>query len=381
MCAERARELSFDVAVAFGAFTLDMADRVPLAGITALFGHSGSGKSTLLRILAGLETRAAGSVTFDGASWQTPDAKTLLAPHQRGVGYVFQDARLFPHLDVAGNLRFADTRARRGKGNGNGNGNGAPSYDTVVEALDLGALLTRATPTLSGGERQRVALARALLTRPRLVLMDEPLASIDGRRKREIMPYIEQLPTAFGIPAIYVTHSIDEVAALADRVLLVSEGRRIASGPITDMLSRLDLFPLTGRFEAGAIVAGRITAHDTEDGLTEVSFDGGTLTVPLLDMPVGSDFRLRIRARDVILSTSPPGEISANNVIECVVSALREDAGAFVDVQMQCGGTMLLARVTHRSVRRLGLVKGSRVFAMVKSTTIDRPVGPAGVMR
>lgn len=373
MCAERTGNLAFDVNVAFGAFALDMADAIPLTGITAMFGHSGSGKSTLLRIIAGLETRARGMVTFDGTPWQTPDARTLLPPHQRDIGYVFQDARLFPHLDVAGNLRFADKRAR--------NGNGAPSYDTVVDALDLGPLLARATPTLSGGERQRVALARALLTRPRLVLMDEPLASIDGRRKREIMPYIERLPTAFGIPAIYVTHSIDEVAALADRVLLVSEGRRVASGPITDMLSRLDLFPLTGRFEAGAIVACKITAHDSADGLTEVAFDGGTLTVPLLDMAVGADFRLRIRARDVILSTSPPGDISANNVVAGIVSALREDAGAFVDVQLQCGATTLLARVTHRSVRRLGLREGARVFAIVKSTTIDRPVGPAGVMR
>ncbi|MBL8564167.1 MAG: molybdenum ABC transporter ATP-binding protein [Hyphomicrobiaceae bacterium] len=361
--------LAFDVRLSFGAFTLDVADEVPLAGITALFGHSGSGKSTLLRILAGLEARAEGEVHLAGTTLQRRDGKGFVPPHARGIGVVFQDARLFPNLDVAGNLAYAERRSRTRDGR----------LDTaaVVEALDLEPLLKRHTATLSGGERQRVALGRTLLTRPRLVLMDEPLASIDGRRKRDILPYIERLPQSFAIPVVYVTHSIDEVAALADRILLVSEGRRVDSGPLAEMMSRLDLFPLTGRFEAGALVDCRIAGHDTRDQLTDLTFDGGQLAVPLLDLPVGSEFRLRIRARDVILASEMPGDLSANNIVAGVVMAMREDTGAFVDVQLACGGTTLLARVTHRAVRRLALAPGRPIYAIIKSSTIDRPVGPA----
>ncbi len=363
--------LAFDVRLSFGAFNLDVADEIPLSGITALFGHSGSGKSTLLRILAGLEARAEGEVRLTGTTLQQRDGKGFVPPHMRGIGVVFQDARLFPNLDVAGNLAYAERRSRARASDS--------QLDTaaVVEALDLGPLLQRHTATLSGGERQRVALGRTLLTRPRLVLMDEPLASIDGRRKRDILPYIERLPQSFAIPVVYVTHSVDEVAALADRILLISEGRRISSGPIAEMMSRLDLFPLTGRFEAGAVVDCRVARHDPRDQLTDLDFDGGNLAVPLLDLPVGSEFRLRIRARDVILSREVPGDLSANNVVAGVVMAMREDAGAFVDVQLDCGGTTLLARVTHRAVRRLALAPGRPVYAIIKSSTIDRPVGPA----
>ena len=363
--------LAFDVRLSFGAFNLDVADEIPLSGITALFGHSGSGKSTLLRILAGLEARAEGEVRLTGTTLQQRDGKGFVPPHMRGIGVVFQDARLFPNLDVAGNLAYAERRSRARASDS--------QLDTaaVVEALDLGPLPQRHPAPLPGGERQRVALGRTLLPRPRLVLMDEPLASIDGRRKRDILPYIERLPQSFAIPVVYVTHSVDEVAALADRILLISEGRRISSGPIAEMMSRLDLFPLTGRFEAGAVVDCRVARHDPRDQLTDLDFDGGNLAVPLLDLPVGSEFRLRIRARDVILSREVPGDLSANNVVAGVVMAMREDAGAFVDVQLDCGGTTLLARVTHRAVRRLALAPGRPVYAIIKSSTIDRPVGPA----
>lgn len=374
MSADAAPCLSFAVRLGFGGFTLDVADDVPLTGITALFGHSGSGKSTLLRVIAGLETRAAGEVRLGDEVWQSADGRRFVPPHRRGIGFVFQDARLFANLDVARNLAYAERRSRRR--------DGRLTLDAVIAALDLEPLLARRTATLSGGERQRVALGRSLLTRPRLVLMDEPLASIDGRRKREILPYIERLAQAFAIPVVYVTHSIDEVAALADRILLISEGRRIESAPIADMMSRLDLFPFTGRFEAGAVIDCRITAHDERDRLTDLAFDGGELAVPRLDLPVGAEFRLRIRARDVILAAAEPGLVSANNVVAGVVTAMREDAGAFVDVQIACGSaTALLARVTHRAVRRLGLAPGQQVFAIVKSATIDRPAGTVARQR
>lgn len=363
----RPESLHIDVSMSFPGFALAIADEIPLAGITALFGHSGSGKSTLLRIIAGLENRAQGEVRIGSETLQGHDRKGFVAPHLRGIGLVFQDARLFPHLDVAGNLAYAERRSiRRDR-------NHRLTHAMVVEAFDLAPLLTRRADTLSGGERQRVALARALLTRPRLMLMDEPLASVDGRRKREILPYVQRLPEAFGIPVIYVTHAIDEVAALADRILLISEGRRIAAGPIAEMMARLDLFPLTGRFEASALLDCRIARHDTADSITDLVFDGGELSIPLTDLEPGGALRVRIRARDVILATERSDALSANNVLQGIIRELREDAGGFIDVQLACGSSLLLARVTRRSARRLALAPGLEVYAIVKSTTVERP--------
>ena len=362
--------LHLDVRLAVGDLRLEVADQIPLHGITAIFGQSGSGKTTLLRIISGLERRAEGRVAFDGDVWQDGPGAASRPPHLRTVGTVFQDARLFHHLDVRGNLDFALRRRRRQ----------LPqlTLDSVVAALDLEDLLARQPSTLSGGERQRVALARALLTAPRLILMDEPLASIDGRRKREILPYIERLPRDFGLPVVYVTHAIDEVAAMADRIVLLSQGRRVASGPVVDILARLDLFPLTGRFEAGAVIAAVVVGHDRGDHLTEVTFDGGHLAIPLIDAAIGSSVRVRLRARDVILSTggdSAAGNLSANNALGGVISDMRADAGTFVDVQVTCGGTQIISRVTHRSIRRLGLAVGTPVQIIVKSITIDGHAG------
>lgn len=358
--------LDFDVQVAYAGFALDAKASVALTGITAVFGQSGSGKTTLLRTLAGLERLASGRIAFAGETWLDDDPRSLRPAHARAIGYVFQDARLFSHLDVRGNLAYAARRIRGREG---------PGLETVVAALDLQPLMSRQPATLSGGERQRVALARALLTAPRMVLMDEPLASVDGRRKRDILPYIERLPRDFSIPVLYVTHAIDEVAALADDMLLMSSGRIAAAGPVAETLSRLDLFPLTGRFETGAVLKVRVTGHDVRDHLSEVAFDGGQLVIPLTRAAIGSDIRIRIRARDVVLATAAVEGLSANNVLGGVVTGVRADAGTYLDVAIACGSAQLIARITHRSARRLSIEPGQSVSVVIKSITIDSPAG------
>jgi molybdate transport system ATP-binding protein len=243
--------LSFKFRLRFADFELALAHDMALAGITALFGHSGSGKTTALRVLAGLEDAADGWVSFDGEPWQTPAPENLFVPvHQRAIGYVFQDARLFPHLSVKGNLEFAASRANARTS--------ATDLQTVVGRFDLEELLERRPESLSGGERQRVAVARALLTNPRLMLMDEPMSALDSRRKAEILPYIACLPKDFGVPVIYVTHSVDEVAYLADTMIVLSKGRKVADGPVAETLARLDLGPATGRFEAGVVLDAKL---------------------------------------------------------------------------------------------------------------------------
>jgi molybdate transport system ATP-binding protein len=226
--------------ISFRDFELDVSHRFALDGITALFGPSGCGKSTLLRIIAGLEEKAGGRIAFGGEVWLDTASRIFVPPHLRGVGYVFQDARLFPHLSVEGNLRYA---ARRSAGIDH-----RIAFDDVVAALDLGPLLSRRTGALSGGERQRVAMGRTLLARPRLLLMDEPLAALDIQRKAEILPYIERLPERFGVAVIYVTHAIDEVVRLARRMVVLGAGRKIADGSVAEVLERLDIQPATGRF-------------------------------------------------------------------------------------------------------------------------------------
>src|SRR5690606_21006975 len=274
-------ELSLDIALERGSFALEVRERLELAGITALFGPSGSGKTTLLRIVSGLETRAAGTVTFDGEDWQRPGRR--VPTHRRRIGYVFQDGRLFPHLDVERNLRFGARAA---------DGRAAIRFESVVDALDLEPLLGRRPTSLSGGEQQRVAIGRALLANPRLLLMDEPMSSLDVRRKAEILPYIERLPDAFGLPVLYVTHSIDEVARLASEVLLLSGGRVIGRGAVADVLERIDLWPVTGHADAGTLVAG--TVEDAADGMASIRLERQRLRVPLRAMSVGENERLRI---------------------------------------------------------------------------------------
>jgi molybdate transport system ATP-binding protein len=364
-------DLALDARIAFADFTLDVSHRFAMDGITALFGPSGGGKSTLLRIISGLEAGAEGRIAFGDETWLDTKAGIFMPAHRRGVGYVFQDARLFPHLSVEGNLRYA---ARRSTGVDK-----RIDLDGVTAALDLQPLLSRRPGTLSGGERQRVAIGRTLLTRPRLLLMDEPLANLDVQRRAEILPYIERLPGTFGMPVIYVTHAIDEVARLAQRMVVLAAGRTIADGPVTEVLERLDLQPATGRFEAGVVLAARIAGHDTRFRLTRLDHHGQPIDMPMVDLPVGTEIRLRVRARDVSLATVRPTGISVRNILSGVISQIEEEPDtAFAETLVDLGGAKLRARVTRAAVADLALAPGMPVFALVKSVALDRRALVAG---
>jgi molybdate transport system ATP-binding protein len=357
--------LDFDVALKLGDFSLEIADQVPLDGITALLGPSGCGKTTLLRILAGLEGGGTGHVAIDGDTWLDSARGVFVAPHRRGVGHVFQDARLFPHLSVMGNLHYADRRSRRA-------GN-AVAFNDVVEALDLSPLLARWPASLSGGERQRVAIARAVLSRPRILLMDEPLSALDMRRKASILPYIELLPQRFSIPIVYVTHAVEEASRLASRMIVMDEGRKLAAGPVRALLERLDLQPATGHFEAGVVLDATVTDHDPQFHLTHLDCHGQAIAMPQVDLDIGATARIRIRARDVALARSRPQDISIRNVLEGRISEIAEEKDtAFAETLVDIGGAGVRARITRASVADLRLKPGEPVYALVKSISFDR---------
>lgn len=359
--------LSVDIRAGFADFSLAVAQEFPDDGITAVFGPSGCGKSTLLRAIAGFEPGATGRVAFDGEVWM--DARHHVPPHRRGVGYVFQDARLFPHLSVRGNLDYAARRAAQDPAR--------YSFDDVVDVLDLAPLFARRAAQLSGGERQRVAIGRTLLARPRLLLMDEPLAALDTRRKGEILPYIARLHGAFGLPILYVTHALEEVTQLCDRIVALSAGRVVAAGGVSKVLERLDLADVQGRFEAGAILRGRITGRDTAMHLSRVDLGGAALDVPEISRPEGSEVRLRVRARDVSLARGRPEGLSIRNRLAATVLAITEErAGAFAEVLLDISGQHLRARVTRAAIRDLGLAAGDPVTALIKSVAFDRQALP-----
>lgn len=360
-------ELSVDVRVTFPEFTLSVAHAFPGHGITALFGPSGCGKSTLLRVIAGFERGATGRVAFGGEVWQ--DARSRTAPHLRGVGYVFQDARLFPHLTTRGNLDFAQKRAASMPAR--------YSFDDVVDVLDLAPLFDRRATQLSGGERQRVAIGRTLLARPRLLLMDEPLAALDTRRKGEILPYISRLPKAFDLPILYVTHALEEVTQLCDRIVALAAGQVVASGGVAETLERLDLADVQGRFEAGTVLTGRVTTQDAALHLTRVDLGGASLEVPRIGLDPGAEVRLRVRARDVSLARVRPEGLSIRNILPTRVLEIRaEPATAYAEVLLDLGGQHLRARITRAAVQDLGLAIGAEPFALVKSVSFDRQALP-----
>lgn len=359
--------LAIDIRLRFAEFALEFAHAFALQGITALFGPSGCGKTTLLRVLAGHERSAEGSVTFDGETWQGRGSFT--PPHRRGVGFVFQDARLFAHRSVAGNLHYAARRAPQASGR--------TSFDDVVARLDLGPLLKRRPASLSGGERQRVAIGRSLLSRPRLLLMDEPLASLDVHRKGEILPYIGGLPKAFGIPILYVTHSLDEVTRLADRMVALADGRLVAAGGVVEVLEGLDVEAATGHFEAGVVLEGIVTGHDTAYRITRIAIAGQHLEMPGVELAPGSTVRLRVRARDVALATRRPTDISIRNILAGHIAAIVEEPDtAFAETLIDIGGQKLRARITRASVAELQLKPGTEVFALIKSIAFDRRALP-----
>ncbi|MCX7363309.1 MAG: molybdenum ABC transporter ATP-binding protein [Alphaproteobacteria bacterium] len=327
-------------------------------GITALFGRSGSGKTTLVDIVGGLIKPDRGRVAVDGQTLVDTERGIFVPKHRRRVGYVFQDSRLFPHLSVRQNLLYGRWFAR-------GPGGAAGDLGSVVDLLGIGQLLDRRPDSLSGGEKQRVAIGRALLARPLLLLMDEPLASLDEARRGEIMPYIERLRDEAGVPILYVSHSVAEVARLATTVVILSEGKVAAVGPVRDVL------PLADAGDGGAVLDAVVARHDTDFGLSILTSPAGELQVPLLATAVGSSVRAYIRSRDVMLSLKPPEGISALNVLAGRIVEIAP-SGAQADARLDCNGAMLVARLTTKSVQRLGLAPGLPVYAVVKSVSFER---------
>lgn len=346
-----------------GAFSLEVSFSAQIPGVTALFGPSGSGKSTVLSIVAGLLRPQAGRVALGGAVLLDTAAGTDVPAERRRCAVVFQDAKLLPHFSVETNLRYGARRAPREAS--------GPGFDEVVDLLGIAPLLRRRPRALSGGERQRVALGRALLARPRLLLMDEPLAALDGPRKGEILGFLERLRDAARVPVLYVTHALEEVDRLADTLVLLEAGRVLAAGPLDALSARTDLPVLSGRRDAGAVLFCTVQAHDAARGLTRLAFPGGELQVPLRPEAVGVRLRLRLRARDVAVATEAPRGFSSHNILPGTVSAIAPSGPHEAFVTLEVGPTPMLARLTRDAVATLGLLPGKPLFAVVKSTAFD----------
>ena len=341
-------------------FTLDVDLDLPGRGVTALFGPSGCGKTSLLRCMAGLTSAPLGQLTVNGEVWQ--DASHFLPTHQRQLGYVFQEANLFAHLNVQRNLQYGPTRVpvadRR------------IELDSVVELLDIGHLLERMPQGLSGGERQRVAIARALLTSPRLLLMDEPLAALDIARKNEFLPYLERLHDELDIPVVYVSHAPDEVARLADYIVVMQQGRAVATGALTETLARLDL-PIHLGEDAGVVLRAVVVERDAVWHLARVVFEGGSLWVRDGGQPVGHAVRVRILARDVSIALAPVSGVSIQNCLSATVEQMADDYHpALALLRLRLGESPLLARLTRRSAAALQLAPGQSVWVQIKAVAL-----------
>ena len=343
-----------------GDFGLDVQFTAPAQGVTALFGRSGSGKTSVLRAVAGLVRTQRGHVRINDEVWQ--DDGRFVPTHQRPIGYVFQEASLFPHLSVRRNLEYGLRRVPEAARQ-------IPFHD-VVELLGISTLLQRATPRLSGGERQRVAIARALLTSPRLLLMDEPLSALDHAAKQTILPYLERLHDEFAIPSLYVSHDPNEVARLADHMVVLEDGRVTAQGEAAPLLTRLDL-PLSGYDDASALLEGIVSAHDDSFHLTWISLQGNRIAVGREDLPVGGHARIQIQARDVSLALRAHTDTSILNVLPAKVIDTRDinPTQALVRLELEDGQT-LLSRITRRSAIGLEIREGMHLYAQVKSVAL-----------
>ncbi|AZO02280.1 MULTISPECIES: molybdenum ABC transporter ATP-binding protein [unclassified Mesorhizobium] len=362
--------LSVDIRHRLGDFAVEA--RFDSAGrLTALFGPSGSGKSTLINLIAGLIRPDKGRIAVDGRVLADTEARIFVPMHRRRIGMVFQDARLFPHMSVAGNLRygrwFTPASERYAK------------MDAVVELLGIGHLLDRRPAKLSGGEKQRVAIGRALLASPKLLLMDEPLASLDEARKAEILPYIERLRDETKIPIVYVSHSVAEVARLASDVVVLSQGKVAAAGPTEAIMQRLDLLPAEERGEGGAVLDTKVLRHDEAFGMTVLTSPAGEIRVPKLAMAAGAPVRIRIRARDVMIATERPAGLSALNILAGTITAVRPGIGPTVEIAIDCNGAIVLARITEQSKHTLRLALGQQVFAVIKTVSFDSATTGAGL--
>lgn len=333
-------------------------------GITAIFGRSGSGKTTLVNAIAGLLRPQRGCIRFGDELLFDAENGVYVPAQARRFGYVFQEGRLFPHLTVKRNLLFSNMFSS--------NKATAADLDRIVGLLGLESLLGRRPGALSGGEKQRVAIGRALLARPRLLLLDEPLAALDTQRKSEILRYLELLRDEFSVPMLYVSHAVEEVVRLASSVVLLSEGRVEASGPVAAVMSDAALRPLTGRYEGGAVITAKVAAHDLRYGLARLDFSGGSLYVADLDALPGEEVRVRIRARDVALALERPAGTTFRNIIPCLVVGIADSAGSMAEVALQAGGASIVARITRHACEELGLKPGLAVHALIKAVALDR---------
>ena len=343
-------------------FTLDIKEAVELVGVTALFGPSGSGKTSVLRFLAGLD-RTWGHVQIDGETWQ--DDRSFVPPHRRAIGYLSQVPQLFSHLNVSGNLLYPIRRKRLQ--------HKEQVFDTVVDVFSLSRILSRRVHDLSGGETQRVALARTVLTNPRLLLLDEPLTALDAARKLEILPYLERLAAEFRIPTILVSHVVDEVARLSDRIVVIDHGRVRVRGSTIDVIETPEFQDVTSRFESGVVIMGTVGEHDARYHLMDVHVGQVALVVPSIDrIQPGEQIRLRIRSRDVSIALTRPVDISVRNILEGrVVQVGGDEDSPYADVLVDVDGLHLRSLITRASVESLRLKEGTEVFALVKSVTFD----------
>ncbi|MEE2996820.1 MAG: molybdenum ABC transporter ATP-binding protein [Pseudomonadota bacterium] len=357
--------LSVDLRTSLGAFTVN-AQFDSSGSTTALFGKSGAGKTSIVQMIAGLIRPQIGRIII-GEHTVFDNARNIDIPaHQRRVGYVFQDARLFPHMSVRRNLDYGHRRR--------GGGDFSPTFDDVVDVLAIAPLLDRRTHLLSGGECQRVAIGRALLSGPRVLLMDEPLASLDETLKAEIIPFIVQVQEEFRLPIVYVSHSVNEVLKLADTMVLLADGAVAAVGAVEEVMNRPDLVRITDTGDAGTVIPVRVTATDDTFGIATVTFKGGEFLVPITGLQTGGSLRLHVRARDVSLALKKPENVSVLNIFEGTVTSVSNNNQPQMDISIDVGGTIIWSQITQKSVLDLKIAPGRRVFAMVKAVAIDPPV-------
>ena len=355
--------LSVNITKAFGSFRLETQFEVEEGSITAIFGKSGAGKTSTINAIAGLTRPDVGVIQIGNTTLFDQNLRINLPIYKRQIGYVFQDDRLFPHMTVRNNLIYGTPKNRDVANSLN--------LTDITGLLELAPLLERMPRTLSGGEKQRVAIGRALLSNPKLLLMDEPLASIDVQHRFEILPFIQRVREKTGITIIYVTHALEEVIFIADQIILLSEGQVTAHGTVEKIMSRLDLHPMSSRFDAGAVISATYSGYDREFDLGELSFDGGTLRIAGLNAEIGIHLRAHIRARDVSLMLDKPKDTSVLNVFKGELIEIRHEEGPQLDLLINIG-TPLIARITRKSLNDLNLDIGSKVYAMIKAVAIDR---------
>ena len=355
--------LSVNITKAFGSFRLETQFEVEEGSITAIFGKSGAGKTSIINAIAGLTRPDVGVIQIGNTTLFDQNLRINLPIYKRQIGYVFQDDRLFPHMTVRNNLIYGTPKNRDVANSLN--------LTDITGLLELAPLLERRPRTLSGGEKQRVAIGRALLSNPKLLLMDEPLASIDVQHRFEILPFIQRVREKTGITIIYVTHALEEVIFIADQIILLSEGQVTAQGTVEEIMSRLDLHPMTSRFDAGAVISATYSGYDREFDLGELSFNGGILRIAGLNAEIGILLRAHIRASDVSIMLDKPKDTSVLNVFKGELIEIRHEDGPQLDLLINIG-TPLIARITRKSLNDLNLDIGSKVYAMIKAVAIDR---------